>query len=132
MSIYFSREIRGPMGDNADPDTIKHNVQIALEEAAALREWFPMVEWVVPHEWWIVNKLWERGEVASEAILCVECEYIQGPVCKGVVVSGGYHSGTGVEQEVLAAESADKIVVRINGINDAAYEAIAKAIRPLI
>jgi len=132
MSLYFSREIRGPLGDDADPDTIAHNVQKALEEAASLREWFPMVTWTVPHEWWIINKLWEAGEVSSSAILQAECDYIRGPECAGVVASGQYHAGTGVEREIKAAHEAGKIVVFIDGINDVAYEKIANAIRHLI
>ena len=109
MRLYLAYEIRGADGELASSAKIEHNLKQACQHAQVLREYFPEIEWIVPHENLIVNMLHKLQLVESQAIIDAELELIR-TVFDGVVAIGTIHKGTGVAQEIIACNEADKFL----------------------
>jgi hypothetical protein len=124
--IYFSREIRGVLGDSADAATIEINVSRAIQQCETLRSRFPEFEFICPHENEIVNVMHGLGLVKGDDIVTAECWMIanHGDII-GVVASGPIHPGTGCDKEFRAAHLAGKPVAFIDDVDEEGQEHIA-------
>ena len=128
MKLYICHEIRGAQGEEASEAFQRDNIQLAIEKASVLIEHLPEIDWVVPHANDIVNELYFQGKVSGGDIVMVECGLIRDQY-DGVVVIGSYHTGTGVSEEILAANDADKFTHFMEGVDEADRAVLAGAIK---
>ena len=93
MKVYFSHSIRGKLGADCPPVTLRENCEIAIEIANKIRAACPWAELYVPaeHEEF-VQRTYDKKYMTEKQILDVDCDIIAEQDVIIIFIPDGYDS----------------------------------------
>ena len=127
---YYSAYNRGPEGDEASPETIAHNISLAVQTATTIQMTFPgTLDVWIPHNQRMINMAWVKGLVDSPDILELCCEIIREDLPILLVHNREQHLTEGMKLEIIVGVECGCLVVQFAEWDDEAKEATAVAIQ---